>query len=227
MTNSEIKKVLLSKGVQNLYHTNTVETSLSFMKSGGMLSRGLCEDMGFPQTDQNTDALDKEFGIYYDIFFDSIEIQRITGISYYGPVMFVYSLDVLDIVEEGNILITKSNPQKWKHTESYNDHYFLRLDELNVSFLKNDFGQHITLVNQRQPLLFKYLERIVLSDAQQSDNTLFYTAKNAIAKAIESNQLNVCLEIRDYGYSERFYNTYSSSNKELIKKHFGLGGHTL
>lgn len=227
MTNSEIKKVLLSKGVQNLYHTNTVETSLSFMKSGGMLSRGLCEDLGFPQTDQNTDALDKEFGIYYDIFFDSIEIQRITGISYYGPVMFVYSLDVLDIVKEGNILITKSNPQKWKHTESYNDHYFLRLDELNSSFLKNDFGQHITLVNQRQPLSFKYLEGIVLSDAQQSDNTLFYTAKNAIAKAIESNQLNVCLEIRDYGYSERFYNTYSSSNKELIKKHFGLGGHTL
>lgn len=31
MTNFEIKQVLLCKGVRHLFHTNTVETSLSFL----------------------------------------------------------------------------------------------------------------------------------------------------------------------------------------------------
>ena len=115
MTNKTIREILLKKGVSKLYHTNTVETSLSFLKNGGLLSRGLCEDLKCPQTGQYTDSLDKEYDIYYDIFFDSVEIQRITGVSYYGPVLFVYNINVLDDIEEGHIRITKMNPDKWRN----------------------------------------------------------------------------------------------------------------
>ena len=108
MTNFEIKQVLINNDVQHLYHTNTVETALSFLQCGGLLSRGICADMELPQTPQYTDALDRRYNIFYDIFFDSTEIQKITGYSAYGPVLFQYNLDVLDSIEEGHILITKS-----------------------------------------------------------------------------------------------------------------------
>ena len=70
MTNADIKQVLLDHNVHHLYHTNTVETSLSFLKNGGLLSRGLCEEMGLPQTPQITDDTDRRDGIYFDIFLN-------------------------------------------------------------------------------------------------------------------------------------------------------------
>lgn len=65
---------------------------------------------------------------------------------------------------------------------------------------------------------------MVLSNPQQEDNTFFYEAKKAIEEVIEKNRLDIQLEIRDYCYYERFFNTYA--NKYRLIKHFGLGGHT-
>lgn len=225
MTNSEIKEILSSNGVKHLYHTNTVETSLSFIKSGGLLSRGYCEDMGLPQTPQYTDRTDKEQGIFYDIFFDSVEIQRRTGVSYYGPVLFVYSVDVLDIIEEGRIRITKNNPINWHGRLSDSEKYFLEADELAWFFEKDNFGQHITIINQNQPLSFEYLEKVVLSIPQQGNNQLFDIAKITIEEAMDDNWLSVPLTVRDYNYNENFSKLYSY--KKIIQEHFGLGGHKI
>lgn len=223
MTNSEIMQVLRNNGVQYLYHTNTVETSLSFLKCGGLLSRGLCQDMGLPQTSQYTDFLDKKYNTFYDIFFDSMEIQRRTGYSSYGPVLFQYNLNVLDNVNEGCIRITKMNPDKWINTMNIYERYFLELDELSFFYDKNDFGQHITLISQKQPLPFKYLERIVLSNPQQADNLLFNVAKDTIEQVIKDNKLDMSLEIRKYSYNEKFFKEYT--NKIKLINHFSLGGH--
>ena len=222
MTNAEIKQVLLNKGVHHLYHTNTVETSISFLKSRGLLSRGQCIDNGLPQTIQYTDNSDKRYNIFYDIFFDSIEIQRITGVSYYGPVMFVYNIDVLDTISEEHVLITKINPEKWHQNMTSNERYFLDINELSSDFVKGNFGQHITLLNQRKPLSFDYLEKIVLSNPQQNDNSLFNAAEAKLRFLIDT----VCdapLIIRNYSYNDRFYNTYS--NRKKLQDHFSLGGH--
>ncbi len=223
MTNLEIKQVLIKKGVRYLYHANTVETSLSFLQSRGLLSRGLCEDMKLPQTGQYTDDFDKRYNIFYDIFFDSMEIQKRTGVSYYGPVLFVYDIDVLDTVEEGHIRITKMNPDKWKNTISANERYFLKLEELSLFFDKGNFGQHITLTNKKNILSFEYLEKIVLSDPQQKDNLLFEVAKARIRGLIDDACLAVPFIIRDYGYNNRFHDTYANPRK--LQEHFRLGGH--
>lgn len=223
MTNSEIKQVLLCHGVQQLYHTNTVETSLSFIKNGGLLSRGVCDDMGYPQTRQYTDKTDKLYNIYYDIFFDSMEIQRRTGVSYYGPVLFVYDIDVLNTIEEGNIHISKLNPDKWRNTVCESERYFLDLNEFSLFYNENDFGQHIILANQTKPLSFDYLEKIVISDPQTDDNSIFENAEIALRGALENAQLSVPFIIRDYSYNDRFFNTYASSQK--LKEHYCLGGH--
>lgn len=223
MTNAQIKRTLIEKGVSNLYHANTVETSLSFFNAGGLLSRGLCKDMGYPQTAQYSDKSDKRYNIFYDIFFDSMEIQRRTGVSYYGPVLFVYNLDVLDTIPESHIRITKKNPDRWSDTKSDAERYFCDYKELTELFDGQDFGQHITLTNQRQPLSFEYLDKIILSDPHKEDNTIFETAREEIEFLMKKNELNASLRIRAYSYNDRFYETYADDEKVI--KHFGLGGH--
>lgn len=223
MTNEQIKRVLTSNGVLHLYHANTVETSISFLKSEGLLSRGLCEDIDLPQTDQYTDETDRRYNIYYDIFFDSTEIQRRTGVSYYGPVLFVYSVDVIDIVQEGHVRITKRNPDVWNDEMSETEKYFCSINELSFHFDKDDFGQHITLTDQRQPLSFDYLDQIILSDPRMDNNFLFERANLRIRELMVQIGLDCPLTIRDYNYNERFNRTYSEAWK--VRKHFGLGGH--
>lgn len=130
MTNIEIKNVLLEHGVNYLYHCNTVETSLSFLKSGGLLSREQCLKMNLPQTPQVTDEIDKKYNIFNDIFFDSIEIQKKTGISYYGPVLFVYDINVLDLIDNEKIRVTRKNPINWISLDTESNRYFTDIDTL-------------------------------------------------------------------------------------------------
>lgn len=53
----------------------------------------------------------------------------------------------------------QNNPDKWNETESDIEHYFCEYDELLTSYEKDDFGQHFTLIDQRQALSFEYLEK--------------------------------------------------------------------
>lgn len=186
------------------------------------MSRGYCHDKKLPQTYQYTDCLDKQFNIFYDIFFDSVEIQKITGVSYYGSVMFVYSIDVLDTLEEGHIRITKSNPEKWSSGLDINKRYFMNIDELSTGFVKGNFGQHITLTDQRVPLPFEYLTKVVLSDPKQKDNSIYQIAEKTLRPLI-SNICGLSLTIRDYSYKGRFFETYNNVYK--VQCHYGLGGH--
>lgn len=73
---AEVKKVLIHKGVTELFHVNSVITSLTFIDNGGLLSRETVEEYNLPQTDQQSDDIDKKFNIYNDIFFDSVDIHE-------------------------------------------------------------------------------------------------------------------------------------------------------
>ena len=52
---AEVKKVLIHKGVTELFHVNSVITSLTFIDNGGLLSRETVEEYNLPQTDQQSD----------------------------------------------------------------------------------------------------------------------------------------------------------------------------
>ena len=43
MNNQKIKSILIDKGVQYLYHANTVPTACTFLENGGLLSRAYVE----------------------------------------------------------------------------------------------------------------------------------------------------------------------------------------
>ena len=114
MNSSEVKQVLREKGVEYLYHANSVLTSISYLENGGLMSREYVEECDYPQTPQVTDDTDKEFEIYNDIFLDSVDVHALSkNVNFYGPVLLVYSIDVLDEVSDYDICVTRTNAIYW------------------------------------------------------------------------------------------------------------------
>ena len=223
MTNHQIKEILISKGVNRLYHSNTVETSLSFIRAGGLLSRGLCEDLGYSQTPQQSDQLDRDFDIYYDLFFDSVDIhERAHSANYYGPVLFVYDVKVLDCIPEGCVRITKINPVHWNANSSENERYFTNENELGFCFTKGDFGQHITIKAQNTPLPFTYLSKIIITNPCNDYMNYYINAVNAIKRYISNNDISVVLEVRVCPEYCKCFDFYSKNYN--VERHYKLGG---
>ena len=220
MTNAEIKQILQEKGVTSLYHTNSVTTSLTFLNHGGLLSRAYCVEAGLMQTGQRSDPSDRRDGIFDDIFFDATEIQRISGFSEYGPVLFQFRLDVLDAAPEGTIRVTKKNPVEWKKYKMQTEaqRYFLSADEMRRDYRARDFGMHITLRHYHRPLPFIYLERIVISDPQKEDHALFDRARDAIEAAMKKRGIEAEFAVRDYNYNDKFKQMYE--NEKFFQKHY-------
>lgn len=197
MLNQELKHLLYEKNIKSLYHANTVATTCTFLKAGGLLSRGTVEDLGLKQTPQKSDDTDKIFDVYYDIFFDSDDIhRRAKRINYYGPVLFVYSTDLLDDLPEKCIAITKENPQYWKEEMEENERYFMSLEELGESYLKGILAQHITIRHWKLPLPFDHLERIIIDNPKIENMSYFNDAYNEITSLMHKQSIHVPLEIR-------------------------------
>ena len=162
MHSATIKHVLERVGVRRLFHANTVTTATTFLESGGLLSRGTVERLGLEQTDQTSDALDKKFDIFDDIFLDTVDIHEQAGRrNAYGPVLFVYSIDVLDDLSKTDIVVTKVNPVRWPGTTE-GERVFLDEGDLERNFSWSDFGQCLMLKHRLAPLGFDRLEKVIL-----------------------------------------------------------------
>ena len=157
------------------------------------------------------------------MFVDSVDIyERAHNANYYGPVLFVYDVGVLDSIPESCIRITKSNPVHWDANASENEKYFTDEDELVFCFIKGDFGQHITIKSQNAPLPFTYLSRIIITDPHNDYMAYYVNAVDAISRCIRDNDLAVVLEERrclEYYKCSEFY-----SNNSNVEKHYKLGG---
>lgn len=197
LTNAKIKQILLEKGVTHLYHANTVATASVFFENDGLLSRGVVEDRGLFQTPQESDDNDKRVDVFYDIFFDSVDIhQRIKDLNYYGPVLFVYSIDLLDALPIGSVRITKDNPIRWNPLMGENDKYFLSEEELYSCFIRGNFGQHITIRHQTVPLSFDYLEQVVIDDPGISYTLAFEAASSHLFELMKEHTNGIPLVVR-------------------------------
>lgn len=195
---SIIKEILMEKGIDCLYHVNTVETAITFLSNGGLLSRGAVEDKDLIQTDQPSDAKDKEVGVFYDIFFDSVDIhERSKNINDYGPVTFVYSIDVLDYLNDKEIKITKDNPIRWNSGMSEGEKYFTDVDSIYLEYCKGTFKQHLTICDMHEPLPFlPYLFKIIIDNPGIANTKYFDEAYRALKDIMENNGIKVPLEVR-------------------------------
>lgn len=166
---AEIYDILVSKEVKGLYHANTVRTSKTFLEQGGVLSRKFVQDNGLLQTTQKSDDLDKEFGIWDDIFLDAINISKyFSTYNKYGPILFGFKLNLLKSDSVKTVRITKRNPIYWKKEDSIENKYFTSTEEFKTKFKSgnklNDGGYHLTFTNLKGILPFDHLFGIQIDD---------------------------------------------------------------
>ena len=171
MTGSDVYNVLLAKGVDTLHHANTVTTSCTFLRIGGLASRGYVEDHRLPQTPQYSDDADKRLGIWYDVFTDGVDIHARGSIrNNYGPVLFMLPATILLKLPPGTaVLITRKNPVNWQPADTTADRYFMSPQELLSSYQYGDFGQHVVMRSQGGFLQFDGSTlRLLLDDPQRA-----------------------------------------------------------
>ena len=148
-----------------------------------MYSRQAVEDKGLFQTPQVSDETDKFFGVYNDIFFDSCDIHaRASKVNSYGPVLFVYHVDLLSNYL-AHVAITKSNPLYWKAATTENEKYFQNIEEIMQDFNYGTFAQHITIRNIGY-IGFSFLSKIIFDsyEVEKLNQRQYNIWKNAYNK---------------------------------------------
>ncbi|MBH8611954.1 hypothetical protein I4N56_014215 [Pseudomonas mohnii] len=137
---------LLDKGVEELYHANSVLTSCEFLRHGALLSRGTVEALKLRQTPQKSDVIDKRYHIWNDVFLDSVDIHaRASTANHYGPVMFVLSTEkLISELSSGEFAVTKLNPTKWANKPIKN-RWMQSFEEFSAEFDVNSFDQMVVL----------------------------------------------------------------------------------
>ncbi|WNR45103.1 hypothetical protein [Paenibacillus roseipurpureus] len=211
---------LRDKGITHLYHANTVATACTFLRQGGLLSRGAVEARGLYQTPQNSDDIDKKFNVWNDIFFDSIDLHTFfSRQNHYGPVLFKFNIDVLSYDQLPPIWVTKDNPTRWKKGEN---NYFLTIEDFESEYSLGKYREMITLRNTTEVLPFiPYLEEIILDDPKlmiKSDDTIFLNAAaDALRKELNESGF-------DYSHVTRKYRDCSSNFCYCLSNYKGQVG---
>jgi hypothetical protein len=178
---ADVLSVLKNKKIKYLYHSNSVFTSCHFLKLGGLCSRGYLEQAGHKQTIQKSDQGDKSLGIWHDVFLDSRDIHEWTGcsnISFYGPVMFKFSISILEQAE--TVWISKSNPLFWRDTTTNKKRWFQDINEFENEYREGNLSQHIVIRCVGGFLPFKdHLKSVTIDDPLWESNAGFDYASMA------------------------------------------------
>jgi len=192
--------VLIAKEIDELHHANSVATACQFLRSKSLMSRGTVERLGISQTPQSSDDADKRYGIWFDVFADSIDIHhRARRANAYGPVMFVFDTDLINRSYTGRIWVAKLNPTKWAG-KSKKQRWFQGKDDLEENLVKGTFDQMLVFRHCGGELPFrKYLKRIVLDDPQRENQEgvdLYSMAVGALRLAMVDSSLDVPIKRR-------------------------------
>lgn len=196
MTGQEIYEVLVARGIARIFHANSVKTSVSQLRLGGLASRQRVEHVRLPQTKQYTDYLDRRLGIWNDIFLDTVDIHsKISDRNKYGPVLFEMSVEMLrNLPAPSRVLITRSNPSKWQVGASEADCYFLTKSDLDKGLVVGDFDHMLVIRTQNGLIPFaNFLQRITLDEPRQinGESAEHVTAKAALLGAAATNGIQV------------------------------------
>ncbi len=205
LDNKELYDLLKRKEVPNLFHANTVATSITFFHEGGLLSREDIEEQALYQTPQTSDEFDKLFDVFGDIFLDTTDLHKhFSRQNHYGPVLFRFDLDLL-LDDELEIWVTKNNPIYWARHSKPEDNYFQSVKELAEEWGNYDIQRKMFTVRKpAKPILFNYLAGVLLDDPKvkiDNDVSLRSESRKALKKATEENsQLQELLIWRECGH---------------------------
>lgn len=191
---------LQEKGVGVIHHANSVITACQFLRSKSLMSRGTVERLGVKQTPQASDGTDKRYGVWFDVFSDSVDIHnRASRANAYGPVMFVVDSSIIEKTYTGRVWVTKLNPTKWAD-RSDKARWFQNKEDLQANFVKGTFDQMIVFRHSGGELPFKgYLQKLVVDDPHQHNEAgvdLFSMAVGALRLAMSDAGVDVPIERR-------------------------------
>ena len=176
MTGQEVHAVLTARGITALHHANSVKTSSSLIRLGGLASRGNVEAAHLPQTWQYSDPDDKKYGIWNDVFLDAPDFHhRIANCNQYGPVTFEVSIDILLSLPPGSrVLVAKLNPTKWDGVPE-EGRYFLTPAELQAGFSFGDFD-HMLIIRTASGIVpfGNHLRQILVDEPLQPNPSKQY-----------------------------------------------------
>ncbi len=187
-------------GVTELHHANSVATACQFIRSKSLLSRGCVDRLGLTQTPQKTDDADRRYSIWFDVFLDSVDIhKRASRANAYGPVLFVFDINIINKNGTGRIWVTKCNPTKWSGKEG-KERWFQGKDDLSEHFVKGRFDQMIVLRHCGGELPFgKHLKEIILDDPgakTEEEVDLYSQAVGALRLAMQDAGTSVPIKRR-------------------------------
>ncbi|WP_321818200.1 MULTISPECIES: hypothetical protein [unclassified Paraburkholderia] len=214
MLGKELHDILWKKGVRTLHHANSVMTSISIIQLGGLASRHLVERSGLNQSGQYTDDLDREFGIWDDVFMDTVDIhKRISNRNQYGPVLFELDIAVLNALpRSAQVLVSKLNPSKWGASTPSKERYFEDALEASTGLRVGNFDQMLMIGNVNGIIPFEgYLKRIILDDVVVGNEVSpeFQCAEREINLALQKGGIGVQVTRRGC-VACRCYQTYSA-----------------
>lgn len=223
MQGVDVFNVLKRKYIHNIYHANTVTTSCTFLQLGGLASRGLGVDLELPQTPQSSDEIDRECGIWYDVFTDTVDIhERARRPNEYGPVLFKLPVDILNsLPEHSEVLITKCNPIYW-HNISPDKWFFESIEDLERGLIKGEFAQMIVIRTPKGILPFpKGQVSIIIDDPQRNLSSRVTAYKHAISKIQPAaNKLSIPTKKRVCGYGCKCVEKYLAFGKSDFERYF-------
>ena len=195
--NIKIVEELKKLDIYELYHANAVISSLTFIENKGLMPKGLVNDQKLMRADQDTDRNDKKVNIFYDIFFDTMDVHNETNdVNDYGPVLFIFDVNMLAKLDNSDVKVTRVNPIYWSEDMSDEEKY-LSIDEIADKLKKGDFNNQITIKNFNDILNFDYLKEIVIDDPGIDNELLLKIAFSELKKRISFQDIKVPLTIRN------------------------------
>lgn len=227
---SDIYGILKHIGVTHLHQANSVITSCTYLRQGGIVSRGFAEDHKLQQSAQPTDELDRKYGIWHMIFVPHVDIHDRQGQTkapnLFGPVLFVLNLDVLLRLPPGaEVRVTKRSPAYWYDTEPDSARWFQNAEEVAQNLSPDDLHKMLAIQipsgkldfpNRRAQILLDDPRRQVLSGVDA------YThAETRLREAAAHSKVEVSIERRKCQVGCICASKYAAWSTPVVDFYFG------
>lgn len=193
---------LKRQGARRLYHANSVVTACHFLRAASLLSRGTIERRGLFQTRQESDIRDKLFGIWYDVFVDTLDIHATLYCrNLYGPVTLVFDHALVKVSRY--VWITRANPVHWvgeSNEEEHRKRWLWSEDDLEDQFCAGSWRQSLVFRQCGGEVPFNYhLKEIILDDPKRKRKGVSYyeTAHTALTAAMDQGEIDVPIRRRE------------------------------
>jgi hypothetical protein len=191
LNNGELHQLFTEKGIIFLNHANTVATSITYVRQGGLLSRGAVQTNGLNQSPQSSDELDKIFNVWNDVFLDTVDLHGyFPRQNYYGPVLFKLSVDLVTN-PDFEIWVTKDNPINWTASMTDAEKYFISVEELRNTWDNYQRQKKmVTIRNNSIPILFNYIYEVLVDDprVKVGEVVMFNEAVKGLKEALTINE---------------------------------------